>query len=163
MNPPRILDPIIMTLAIYYQEPMCLEPLDSDPDKNGSKSDHRIVVSKPISVIKNKSGRQFHEIKVRPFPESGIKKMQEWLADETWKEVLEAESAHVKAATFQNVLINKLDEFFPEKTRKISNDDQLWITYRLKMLERKRKRIFHKERRSENGLSLTKMLSKDGY
>ena len=31
MNPPAILDPIIMTLACYYQEPECLEPLDYDP------------------------------------------------------------------------------------------------------------------------------------
>ena len=35
MNPPAILDPIIMTLSRYYQEPLCLDPLDSDPDKNG--------------------------------------------------------------------------------------------------------------------------------
>ena len=44
MNPPAILDPVIMTLANYYQEPLCLDPLDPDPDKNGAKSDHRIVL-----------------------------------------------------------------------------------------------------------------------
>ena len=35
LNPPAILDPIIMTLSSYYQEPKCLEPLDCDPEKMG--------------------------------------------------------------------------------------------------------------------------------
>ena len=34
--PPAILDPVIMTLSKFYQEPLCLDPLDSDPDKKGS-------------------------------------------------------------------------------------------------------------------------------
>ena len=55
MNPPAILDPVIMNLSQYYQNPLCLEPLDADPDKKGVKSDHRIVFVKPISSINNKS------------------------------------------------------------------------------------------------------------
>ena len=75
MNPPALLDPVIMTLANYYQEPMCLEPLDPDPDKNGVKSDHRIVLIRPINIINNKSVRTTREIKVRPFPQSGFDSM----------------------------------------------------------------------------------------
>ena len=52
-----ILDPVNMTLSQYYQEPLCLDPLDPDPDKNGKKSDHWIVLLKPINVINNKSAR----------------------------------------------------------------------------------------------------------
>ena len=66
MDPPVILDPVIMTLSKFYQEPVCLDPLDSDPDKNGKKSDHRIVVCKPISTINNKPIRRIREVKVRP-------------------------------------------------------------------------------------------------
>ena len=161
MDPPAILDPIIMTLSSYYQDPVCLEPLDSDPDKNGHKSDHRIPLIKPISVINNKSAREFREVKVRPFPESGIRKMQEWLIDETWKEIFEAESAHDKAAIFQNILLQKLNEFFPEKVRKISNDDQPWITHKLKKLDRKRKRIFHQQRRSEKWAQINRNFKKE--
>ena len=72
MDPPAILDPIITTLSKYYQEPLCLEPLDSDPDKNGVKSDHRIVVSKPISTINNKPIRNIREVKVRPLPQLSL-------------------------------------------------------------------------------------------
>ena len=55
----------------------------------------------------------------------------------------------MKAEVFQQILIKALDDFFPQKIRKINNDDQPWISHRLKVLDRKRKRIFHKERKSE--------------
>ena len=58
LDPPALLDPIITTLFKFYQEPMCLDPLDSDPDKNGVKSDHRIVLARAISTLNNKSCRQ---------------------------------------------------------------------------------------------------------
>ena len=51
MDPPAILDPTITTISKFYQEPMCLEPLDADHDKNGVKSDHRIVMMRPINTI----------------------------------------------------------------------------------------------------------------
>ena len=35
-----ILDPIITTLSKIYQSPVCLPPLDNDPDNNGAPSDH---------------------------------------------------------------------------------------------------------------------------
>ena len=161
LDPPALLDPIITTLHSFYQTPICLPPLDSDPDKNGSKSDHRIVLAKPINVINNKSGRHFKKVKVRPFPQSGIMKMKEWFVDQTWEEVFKAETAHEKAELFQNILLKVLDEIFPERTRKISNDDQPWITHRLKVLDRKRKRIYRKERRSEKWSEMNKLFKKE--
>ena len=35
MDPPAILDPIITTLSKFYQEPLCMDPLDGDQDNNG--------------------------------------------------------------------------------------------------------------------------------
>ena len=157
MNPPAILDPVIMTLAEYYQEPMCLDPLDADPDKKGKKSDHRIVVVRPKNVLNNKSTRETRQVKVRPYPESGIKKMKDWFIDKSWMEVTEAVTAHDKAEVFQKILIDKLDEIFPEKVRTFSSDDQPWMSHKLKKIDRRRKRIFHKERRSEKWKNLDKL------
>ena len=98
-----------MTLSHLYQKPLCLEPLDADPETNGKKSDHRIVISKPISVINNKCARQTRKVKVRHFPQSGILKMKDWFIDQTWEEVYCAESAHEKASIFQK------DKKNPEK------------------------------------------------
>ena len=132
LDPPAVLDPVMMTLTKYYQEPLCLEPLDSDPDKKGVKSDHRIVVCRPISTINNKAIRHIREVRVRPFPQSGLDKLSEWFIDKTWEEIYELESAHEKAETFQKILVDKVDEIFPVKIRKISSDDQPWITFQLK-------------------------------
>ena len=161
MDPPAILDPIIMTLSHLYQEPMCLEPIDADPDTNGKKSDHRIVISKPISVINNKCARQTKTVKVRPFPQSGIQKMREWFIDQTWENVYSAESAHEKAKIFQDMLLNKVDEIFPLKTRKIHSDDQPWISHKIKQLDRRRKRIYRQERRSQKWRNFDKIFKKE--
>ena len=82
-----IIDPIITTLSQFYQVPLCLDPLDCDPDKNGSKSDHRIVLAKPINILNNKSARITKTIITRPITQSGIQKMQSWLMDQTWDQV----------------------------------------------------------------------------
>ena len=156
MDPPALLDPIITTLSSYYQVPICLEPLDPDPDKNGKKSDHKIVLVKPINTIDNKSCRKSRIVKVRPYTESGFSKMKEFLIEETWEKVKEAKTSHDKASIFQNILLDQLNKCFPEKTRSFSNDDQPWITHRLKVLDRKRKRIYRRERRSEKWKNMNK-------
>ena len=51
--------------------------------------------------------------------------------------------------------------YFQKKIRKINNDDQPWISHRLKVLDRKRKRLFHKERRSEKWKVLNKLFKKE--
>ena len=66
-----------------------------------------------------------------------------------------------KASKFQEMLITILDEILPEKIRKISSDDQPWITHRLKVLDRRRKRIFHKERRSEKWKNANKLFKEE--
>ena len=161
MDPPAMIDPILTTLSNFYQVPECLDPLDPDPDKNGEKSDHRIVIAKPVNVINNKSGRKTRKVKVRPFPQSGMERMKDWFIDQTWDQVYQAESAIDKARIFQELLVNALDQIFPEKIRSISSDDQPWISHRLKLMDRKRKRIFHRERRSEKWKSFNKLFKKE--
>ena len=161
LNPPAILDPIIMTLSSYYQEPKCLEPLDCDPEKNGKKSDHRIVLCRPINTINNKSARQIRKVKVRPFPQSGMDQLTEWFIDQTWDQVYSEQSAHKKAEIFQHLLTQKLDEIFPVKTRRISSDDQPWITHKLKQMDRQKKRIYKKERKSVKWRKMDKIFRKE--
>ena len=131
MAPPAILDPVIMSLSNLYQEPVCLEPLDADEDKVGTKSDHRIVIARPITVINNRCTRQTRVVRVRPFPRSAIEKMKEWFIDMAWDAVYNEVSAHQKAEKFQDILMAKLSQIFPEKLRKINSDDQPWVTFRI--------------------------------
>ena len=82
--------------------------------------------------------------------------MKVFLIEETWEKVKEAKTSHDKASIFQNILLDQLNKCFPEKTRSFSNDDQPWITHRLKVLDRKRKRIYRRERRSEKWKNMNK-------
>ena len=111
----KILDPIIMTMSAYYQEPIYLDPLDNDPNKIGSPADHRIVITKPINSINNKSTRTSRVIHVQPITQSGLMKFQGWLKNQSWNEIYDAKSAHDKAQIFQDMLLAQFDLFFSKK------------------------------------------------
>ena len=115
LNPPAILDPIVMSLANYYQEPKYLEPLVSDQDKIGVPSDHCIICCEPISTVNNRAINTTREVSFRPFPQSGIDKFRDWLIDKDWSEIYAIKSANEKAEAFQNILVKQLDEVFSNK------------------------------------------------
>ena len=148
LNPSRILDPIITTLFIYYQIPECLPPLDPDPDCNGKPSDHKMVVMKPITVLNNRSARVKRKITFRPFTEKGFQQMESWLEKETWNDLYSEKLANRKAEKLQSLLIEKYSDFFPEKVRVVSSDDQPYYSQKLLKLKRKKGREFHKRRTS---------------
>ena len=83
--------------------------------------------------------------------------MKRWYIDQSWQEVLQADSSHEKVSIFQKMLMSIFDECFPEKVRTITSDDQPWICHKLKILDRKRKRIYRKERRSEKWKKMEKL------
>ena len=161
LNPPRILDPIITTLSSFYQVPVCLPPLDSDPDLDGKPSDHMMVVMSPISVINNKPARITKKIVFRPITDSGLQKMQLWLEKEKWTEISQESSAHRKAELLQHLLVKKYEEFFPEKVRKVSSDDQPFYTDKLARLKRKKGREYRKRRRSSRWISLENLYNNE--
>ena len=153
-NPPRLLDPIMTTLASFYQTPEILPPLDNDPDKNGKPSDHSIVITEPISEINNACARQQRKIKVRPIQEHKLKILKAHFKCEEWLDLFESKSAHEQAQIFHSQLVQKCNEIIPEKTRVISSDDQPWYTERLKLLNKKKKQEYHINRKSVKWMKL---------
>ena len=156
-----MLDPVIMTLTQYYQEPEILAPLDPDPDKDGKPADHNIVVCRPISTINNFSARVTRKVEVQPITDSGISKMKDWLIEEDWKNVTKAKTSNEKAETFQNILRNRFKLCFPKKQIKVSNDDQPWFSQKIQKLDRQRKRIYHKHGRSAIYKKMDKQFKKE--
>ena len=148
LNPPRILDPIITTLSSFYQVPVCLDPLDPDPDMNGKPSDHLMVVMTPISVLNNRPARIKKKLSFRPFNDERLKLMKEWVDKEDWSVVINEKSADKKMEILQNLLVSKYHEYFPEKSRIISSDDEPYYTAKLGKMKRKKCREYHKNRRS---------------
>ena len=112
---------------------------------------------KPVDTLNNKPGRTFSEIKVRPLPRSGLDKFKAWITEQEWTQVTESGSIDEKAEVLHNLVMNKLDECCPEKTRRISSDDRPWYTEQLKRLDRKRRREFSKNRRSKKYKRIKKL------
>ena len=156
LNPPRILDPIITTLAPYYQLPRCLPPLESDSNSNGRASDHLMVVMEPINMFNHEPARSKKEIIYRAFNKENLENMKKWIEAEDWGKVLEEKCAHKKADVFQTLFYNKYCQFFPEKTKYVSSDDQPFFNEKLKKLKRKKCREYQKKRSSEKYRNLNK-------
>ena len=152
----KMIDPIITTLSKYYQTPVCLPPLDNDPDKDGSPADHMIVHMRPIDAINNNPARKLKIVKHRPLPESGIKAMGNWIVNHDWENVFGAITAHEKASIFQSTLLEKLNCFLPEKIVKFTSVDQVWITPEIKDISRRKRREFYKHRKSSKWKILNK-------
>ena len=151
-----VLDPIISTLGLWYQPPVCLPALQSDPGTGGASSDHFIPTMRPITMINNKPARVIKKVKVRPIPESLQEKIKHELETHDWSNMHNANTANDKATIFTNEVMTIVNKIAPEKTRNIANDDQPWFTEPLKILDRKRRREFTKNRRSERYLRLLK-------
>ena len=43
--------------------------------------------------------------------------MKNWFTDQTWEKVYQLDSAHDKADKFQEILLQALDNIFPQKVR----------------------------------------------
>ena len=150
-----ILENIITDLHTLYQEPECLPPLQVDEDKAGSDSDHNIVLLPPITINNNRK-RIKKAVVTRPLPESGVNQFAQFICTHTWGEVLGEEDVNQKVLNFHNTIRTKLDECCPEKTVMVSYLDKKWMTPYLKTLNRKIKREFHKNRKSNKWKRLKK-------
>ena len=80
---------------------------------------------------------------------------------EEWKDVYDKKTADAKASAFQELITKEFIRCFPEKSLKVSSDDQHWITQKIKKLDRQRKRCYHKSRRSDKWKKLNKVFKKE--
>lgn len=146
-NPEATLDKIITTLSKFYLPPTTLPPLDNDVEGNGKPSDHLIVEWRPINQNVNRKPN-YKVITFRPLPESGMLQFKQWLETETWQSLYLKETAHGKADLLQRTLLAKMEEFLPQKTLKLNEDDMQWVTSEVKRFDRLLKREYRKHKRS---------------
>ena len=81
-------------------------------------------------------------------PESGIRELGNWIVSYGWEPLYAAESAHKKAEILKSVLLEKLNIYLPEKTVKLTSQDQVWVTPEIKILARNKSKEFSKRRKS---------------
>ena len=148
LNPDAILDPIITTMRKFYSDPVTKPPVRND-EGNGQPSDHLIVLFEPISRLVDCQRRFYETIQFRPITDSGIQKFGQWLSEQTWDKVYGTQDCNSKAQIFQEILVSEFQKVFPLKLMKVCADDKPWFSKSLKLLDRKRKREFSKNHKSE--------------
>ena len=148
LNPDAILDKIITTMSKFYCPPVTKPPLQND-GKKGAPSDHLVVLMYPVSSELECPPRVYRTVQYRPLTDSGFIIYEKWLAEQTWAEIYAEKNCHKKAEIFQKKLLEKFEETFPIKTIKVCDEDKPWFSKSLKVLDRKRKREFLKNGKSE--------------
>ena len=157
LNPSATLDPIITTLKKYYSEPVTKPPINPDSASSGKPSDHLIVLMQPISATVPIPPRSYRTVQYRPITESGCYAFQSWVEGETWSDIYTCTDIHMKAASFQKIVIQNFEKCFPIKSLKICDDDRPWVTKGVKKLDRLRKREFLKHKKSKKWEVLNQM------
>ena len=67
----------------------------------------------------------------------------------TWKEIYDIECPNKKAEHFEKLILDKVDQLFPQKCIKLSIDDKPWVDLQLLNLDRKCKREYNKNKKSK--------------
>ena len=83
LNPPAILDPIITSLAQYYEEPVMKPPINPNVNVRGAPSDHLTVLMRPLSSLIAVKPRVYKTVTMRPITDSGLDLFEQWIADQT--------------------------------------------------------------------------------
>ena len=83
-----------------------------------------------------------------------MRQLRNWFKDQDWAENLRRESAYEKADILLSQVRGAVKRFLPGKVVRIANDDEPWFTQRLKKMDRRRRRKYNKNRRSNKYLLL---------
>ena len=157
LDPPRMLDPILTDLGSFYQTPEILPPLTADPGSGGKASDHLIPIMRPINELNNRCSRVYTEVKIRPITKSGIDNLRNWFECQDWAQNMAETSIDQKAELLHSMIMGAINLYLPEKSIKVASDDSPWYNQGLKKLDRRRRREYHKNRRSDKYFQLCRL------
>ena len=149
-----LLEIILTDLHPFFHPPTTIAPLQVDMDKDGSDSDHNVVVMAPQTNSQYKVDRVRKTKLIRPTPQSKIDDFGKEITSHTWDDVVEAASVDEKVDCFHSYILQLLNKHFPEKQVNMSNLDKKWMTPNLKLLHRKMQREFFKNRKSKKWKNL---------
>ena len=151
----EILDVILTNLYPYYNTPIILPPVQPDVAGQGVPSDHSVPLIVPHTDPSIPPQRHYRTIVTRPLPDSKLRDFGQWITSEKWTSVNAYEGDPCKQVNnFENTVIQKLDEFLPQKIVKIGIEDKPFMTLELKQLKRLRMREYIRHGKSEKYIKL---------
>ena len=122
-------------------------PILPDDPSRGYPSDHSVPSITPLDSQCTKKV-EYKTIIYRPLPESAVREFGQWITEEDWSFMNVNDSPSNQVASFQHLLAQKVDKYFPQKSFKKSNNDLCFMTSQLKTLARRRKREYRNHGKS---------------
>ena len=142
------LEIILTDLHTLFHPPTTLPPIQVDTDKQGKDSDHDIVVLAPVNNGQYEIQRKKKTIVTRPLPDSKVSMFEKAIMSFPWDRAFKDKNVNEKVQIFHECLRTNLDNYFPEKTTKMSSLDKDWMSPQLKQIHRAMQREYYKHRRS---------------
>ena len=152
----NIIDVILMNCGHYYAVPDVTEPILADDPRRAKPSDHRVPIARPLALSSQPISNTYSVKTCRPLPESAVRIFMQWIHTEKWDSVPISGSPTVQVTAFEELVSQKVEELFPERKIRITKKDKEFITSELKTLDRKKKREWQKNGRSDRYLQLKK-------
>ena len=150
----KIIDVIVMSCPELYAVPSVTPPVLPDDPRHAAPSDHRVPVARPLALAPEAITNVYREKVYRPLPDSMVRVFMKWVLTEAWDMIPEDGSPTEQVDIFQKVVDQKVEEMFPQKKVRISNKDKIFITSELKTLDRRKKRVWRKNGKSERYLRM---------
>ena len=120
-------------------------------------------VARPLAVSGVQSySNVYTEKTCRPLPDSAVRHFMQWIHTEQWESVPEGGSTTEQVAAYEKLVMEKVDQLFPEKKIRVTGKDKEFITAELKTLDRKKKREWKEKGRSDKYMAMRKEF-KDKY
>ena len=138
----RKLDRFLVNFPRAIAESDVLPPLD---DGNGRESDHLVAYFKAkleLPVSKKVSYTYKH------FTDEGAARFQQWLAAQNFEDLYQMTEVNQQVDFFLGQLDHAMNMCFDTKTTVRRSSDPPWIDWKVKVLARKRRKIYHREGRS---------------
>ena len=155
----KILTVMITDLHRYYHVPTVIPPVPVDVPGVGVPSDHHGVLAVPVTSSESHRLSQARKVKVRRLPDTLINKFGNILVDESWSFIGEQLTPTQMVTEFENYSSQLIEKTFPEKTVTVSDYDKPYMTEELKLLRRRRQRLYRKHGKCAEYLALKKLFN----
>ena len=136
----KILDVIITNIGHHYNSPQLVSPVPCDNPADGVPSDHCTEIAAPILSMYDEPSNEYRKKTTRPLHDSGIRAFGRWITKTSWDVIKEFDDPSTQANVLEEIIDEKLNEYLPTKTLKITQKDKMWITAELKKIDRLKKR-----------------------
>ena len=150
----RKIDRMLVNYGRMVTESDVVQPLD---DGMGRHSDHGVAYCRAKFESRVEKTVSY---KYRHFTDQGAQAFQSWISTHDFGDTYEHTDVNDQLAAFLHTLESKMDLFFPYKTTVRRESDPPWINPYVKQLIKKRRRVYHREGRSQKWKDLMKKVRK---